>query len=1579
MTTQSPLFDPSEPDTPVGMTTDVVHDSAGFVPAQGTGLQGAVFVPGAPIDSIGSLEELIAIGDEPDLTFTARQIAYGGKSSSTTVEEFLRDDADTIVGDGSLYEMGPSGLTLTGYVYIPPGVHEISVISDDGFSLEIGGVDFSAFEGIRTADETSRVAEFEGGLYSFDLTYFDAYGSMALLVEIDGLPVDQSAFYQDVDDFLSPPDDVALIPADEYHPSYFLGEETLATAIDGTGTAARDVIEGNGADDAILGLGGDDELRGGYGDDSIEGGDGDDVMDGGRGSDFLSGGAGNDLLVSYSDGGEQRIGQLAIDEPTREDPDGEVNEALQKLYGYEGQPLISDDFLLGGDGEDTFLFIPQINAKLDIIQQHVKPDGSINWAGVAGENNELHDHWVDILGIDVIGDFDAHDDTIAVIGHTANIYVDYADVMGDEALESIITVVSQQHGGGGAHTKDLLGQIIVHGDLVDAQDIQTDNMVTYGIVDDYWNVAEAIFPQGEVKSTQIDGETVHGYDTRSSASEDGAEASATTEGAGTNNLGPITGNPADYFDNPYFDETMLVSPTDAGDEIELTRDPFEQLGTVAGENQDIGGTNGDDELAPELVAPTGLPGALGYWSFANGAEGAFADLRDDAGTVKTYTLHENQALLNTGSTTTGPDGSPDAAILFNGEDTFAFLAHNEAFEVSQGTITMDVLPDAIEDFGIFVSKDHIGTQDGGHFRLGHTETGGIFMRFAPGDGGGNKEWVSTGGLLTEGEWSHIAVSFGAEGVTVYVDGTAIGAESWTATAGDVASPNVYTEAFLLQNENPWVFGADQHKTDLNDTAQEFGVDNEDLRNPFEGAIANFGVWGGMDAGDILTAAEINTLIAEGPGTALTNPSGPQPMAAGDDTINGGAGNDTIEGFAGDDSLSGGDDDDLILGGYGDDYLDGGDGNDTLDGERGSDLLMGGDGNDVLLSRSDAGEQRIGQLVLDDPSRAYPDPSVDDTYLKLIDWIDQPLVSDDILFGGAGEDHFLFETLINGKKDILIDNLQEDGRTINWHGVAGENARLHDHWVDAFGIDIIGDYVAGEDQISVIGHTTQVEVSYGTVDTDGDGIDDDAVSIIRAYSQQGNGGAHDEDTIGFIVVHGDRVYEDDITIDPGAHYGIVDTIDEMQEAVAPTGETKWSGQGEEAIFGYDTRDIDGDPIGSDPEAYSSNPWLEDVTFASGLPDDLTPPGIVLTHPGGEFYGPDPEVIAHDPGEEQQSGTVSFSFQAWLPGNGQEQVLLAKDHGGFEDGGHLSVILRGDGRLKVRFQSETEDHYLIYEERIQADEDYHVAFTFSPEELVLFVDGEAVDSAPGFEGGMTGNTNDTVIGASNMYQWDDDDPLKHHFWGEVSNIAVLDRPIEEIEAVFLAGSDGDLNALTALYDSEMEGLPELADLGPADETAPDDIPVADDPVAEEEPPEEESQSDPTGEAPDQEPEEQPEDPSEEEPPAEQEDAPTDAPAPDQPVDEAPDEEPVEDTEAGSEPAAGPMQVVAQLLAQIFEAVASLFGARQDAQPDDEGVEADPSPPAQSVGLSLLDLLPTTELLSEEPSGPEEIDVEEEPTFL
>lgn len=1392
-------FDAAAVDTPAGLAPTVTMAAITGIPSTGTGLAGAAFAPGS---SIWNLQKAIeAAQGTPDATFVTTEFGYRSRQSDTTVSEFLDHDAGSVQGNGDV-EMGPSALSFTGYIYIPPGVHEIAVTSDDGFDLNIGGVNFSEFASGRSTDTTSRVADFEGGLYKLDLIYFDSGGRMALSLEMDGLPIDGSAFYQSPEDFTNHDPSVPLVPVDEYHPSFFLGEESLDTAITDTATEARDSITGLGANDTIDGLGGDDELHGGYGDDILRGGDGDDVLDGGRGSDLLDGGDGDDLLIARSDAGVQRIGQLAIDMPTRGDPDGEVDAELQKLSVYADQPIKGDDILIGGAGRDTFLIAPQINAKLDIIEKHVKADGTINWAGVAGENNELHDHWVDSFGIDVIADYNAEEDHIAVIGHTANVYVEHRDVMGDEALESIITVISNQHGGGGAHDMDLIGQVIVHGDLVNKEDIETDANVTYGIVDSIDEVAEALHPKGEEKITVIDGVEYKGYDTRTPS--EGA-TKATNNGMGTENTGAVTGDPAAAFDNDYFNEDLLETPINE-ETYELTRDPFDQLGTTNVAGAAITGTNGADNLSqPDAAEPAGLPGALGFWSFGNGVDGAYDDLRG-GGTVKAYTLYENQALLRTDGAVDGPDGTPGSALYFNGEDSFAFLDHDPSMNVTQGTIAMWVRPDDLGEKSMFVTKDHSGAVDGGHFRLGHTSDGGLFLRMAEGDGGSNQAW-QTGALLTEGQWSHVAVSFTETGVTVYLDGQPVPNGAWTKVEGDVATPGNYTEAYLLMNEEPWVFGADTYKAKLNDTAQEFATDAQNLRHEFEGAISDFGVWGGFTPEDALSQAEINDLMQNGPGASLTNPSGAQPMLAGNDVISGLAGNDVIDGEAGDDVLFGGTGNDSMQGGYGDDHLQGDEGNDTLDGGRGSDLLEGGDGDDVLLSRSDAGEQRAGQLVLDDPSR--PDGnSIDPTYLKLVDWVDQELIADDVLVGGAGADHFKFETLINGKKDIIAEHVNDD-RTIDWMGVAGENTYIHDHWVDGIGIDVIADFNKAEgDKISIKGHTTQIKVDHRTIDTDGDGIDDDQVSVITLYSQQGNGGgAHDEDYLGYVIVHGDKVEKDDIETDAKVAYGIVESIDDIQEAVAPTGETAWQQLPDGTMhLGYDTRDVDGDPIGDSPWLFSQNDWLNtgQVDLASAVPAGLAAPNVLLSNAGGSLGGDNaPIEIPHTDAQAATEGTWAFSFTANNPGNGQNQALFSKDHSGYGDGGHLTAYITDKGVLKVRFQSENESKYLVdWKVKVEAGQEHQFAFTFDEDEIGLYLDGNLIDADTGFAGGMSGNTEDLVLGASTRTRMGDNDNLDWHFDGQISNLMLLDRPLEEIELLFLAESGGDLNALSGLYASSPE---------------------------------------------------------------------------------------------------------------------------------------------------------------------------------
>lgn len=1423
MTTTPPVS------TPARMKPSLKLDQIAGIPAEGTGLRGLGYAPGTSIWSVTTLEDLIRTRT-PDLRFTAGDLHFPGGAWNATVAEFLGPDAASLQGDGSV-TMGPTGLVLRGFVYIPAGIHAVTVRSDDGFALRLGGADFARFEGQRGTDATTRVAEFEGGLYAIELLYFDNYGSQHLSLEIDGMPVHRSALWASVADFQANPLGAPLAPVADYHPSTFLGAHLLDRGTSITGTSRNDAIDAMGGRDTVNGGAGDDVIRGGYGDDRIMGGAGNDHLDGGRGSDLLIGGDGDDVLVSRSDAGEQRIGQLALGIAGRGDPGGEVNPARQKLRGWEQHELVGDDILVGGRGRDTFLFLPQINAKLDIIRKHVRSDGTINWAGVAGENGALHDHWVDSFGIDIIADYDAAEDSIAVIGHTAKVSVTYRDTDGDGDQESIITVYSDQGAGGGAHHMDLIGQIIVHGDRVEAGAIRTDPMVMWGIVDRWEDVAEAVGPAGRHKMATVGGQTVHGYDTRGPG---GAQ-------------GPVTGSPEKHVSNPWLGQVRFADPV-AGPGYEPTRGPFRPVEIEHGEGRTIDGTEGNDTIRADALAhghgggghgghdggedghdAVEMPAPLAFWRFSDPAGGTFRDARG-GDPARAFTLVENQAILRPGDLVDGPRGRPATALSFNGIDEFAAIAHDARFEVSQGTIALWVRPDDLTRTQVILSKDEAGTDAGGHFRLAVTPKGGLHLRFSNGDGRGDNAWKTPGGFLRQGEWSHIAVSFADHGLKVYIDGEEVSDFYFVPVEGHHETPGHQHLGFLFNNAEPWILGADSAHIDNLSTAASFAAGHDDLHSAFKGAIAELGFWGGFSHDDVLHGPEIGELVARGPGHALGLPPKHVHILDADDRIYGRNGNDTLDGGGGEDRLFGGNGNDSLAGGYGDDALFGGAGNDSLDGGRGSDLLMGGDGNDVLIARADAGEDRAGQLVLGAPSRPFPDASIDPRYLKLADWIDQPLVADDVLVGGAGRDLFYFQTLINAKHQIIMRHVDPHTRKIDWGmgGVAGENNRIHDHWVDSIGIDIIADYNAAEDTIAIIGHTTNIEVKYVFRDTNGDGLDDSAVSVITLYSQQGaGGGAHDEDILGYVVVHGDLVRKEDVLVNAGAHYGAVQTVDELNEAVAPSGRVKRSvGPDGKVIFGYDSRDRAGDPIGSDPGKYSSNPYLGSnlFEFAGPVPAGLAKPNILLERAARSFDGIDDSVeMAHRNSLAREAGTYSFTFRADMVG-GKPQALISKDHDGYRTGGHLTIWIDEWGYLHAKMQGTDVSRELVSwnsANKIVAGRDHHVAFSFDQNELRLYLDGRLIDVDAGIAGGMTGNFEDLVIGASTMWRYGANDNLTWFFDGTIGNVAVYDRAIVDFEAALLAQSGGNPRVLPARYDAGGgSGAAGGASGGRIDGTAADD---------------------------------------------------------------------------------------------------------------------------------------------------------------
>lgn len=143
---------------------------------------------------------------------------------------------------------------------------------------------------------------------------------------------------------------------------------------------------------------------------------------------------------------------------------------------------------------------------------------------------------------------------------------------------------------------------------------------------------------------------------------------------------------------------------------------------------------------------------------------------------------------------------------------------------------------------------------------------------------------------------------------------------------------------------------------------------------------------------------------------------------GNDWLDGGAGHDRLYGDTGNDRLRGFDGNDRLYGGTGNDTLYGDKGNDLLYGDTGNDKLLGGVGNDKLyggmgrntLSGGDGNDYLYGGAQVDilygdnGNDRIYGDAGNDVLYGGL---------GNDTLSGGYGRDTFVFNTRLNGSKNV----------------------------------------------------------------------------------------------------------------------------------------------------------------------------------------------------------------------------------------------------------------------------------------------------------------------------------------------------------------------------------------------------------------------------------------------------------------------------------------------------------------------------------------------------------------------------------
>jgi hypothetical protein len=144
--------------------------------------------------------------------------------------------------------------------------------------------------------------------------------------------------------------------------------------------------------------------------------------------------------------------------------DGNDVEKLDFTQQYASPNGIGDDVFSGTVGVNTFDVNLLLNAKPEIYQQHIDGEGKIDWEGVAGNNNNYHDHWLDSMGQDTIVNFSGtggEGDKINISGHTVEI------VLLEESDNQVkLGVYSDQEADGtrgtGAHDFDVLGTLTIN-------------------------------------------------------------------------------------------------------------------------------------------------------------------------------------------------------------------------------------------------------------------------------------------------------------------------------------------------------------------------------------------------------------------------------------------------------------------------------------------------------------------------------------------------------------------------------------------------------------------------------------------------------------------------------------------------------------------------------------------------------------------------------------------------------------------------------------------------------------------------------------------------------------------------------------------------------------------------------------------------------------------------------------------------------------------------------------------------------------------------------------------------------------
>ncbi|MEM1027654.1 MAG: LamG-like jellyroll fold domain-containing protein [Planctomycetota bacterium] len=173
--------------------------------------------------------------------------------------------------------------------------------------------------------------------------------------------------------------------------------------------------------------------------------------------------------------------------------------------------------------------------------------------------------------------------------------------------------------------------------------------------------------------------------------------------------------------------------------------------------------------------------------------------------------------------------------------------------------------------------------------------------------------------------------------------------------------------------------------------------------------------------------------------------------------------------------------------------------------------------------------------------------------------------------------------------------------------------------------------------------------------------------------------------------------------------------------------------------------------------------------------------------------------------------AISLWVYLDDLSGRQELFSKDSSGYDTGGHITIHANGDD-VELRFQSTGNSYSLDSGSLLSVSTWHHVAFTFGPAGMRLYVDGSLVDSDSytgglGTSSGGVGNYEPIALGANT---WSSGNltvsPLNYYLHGRLDDVRIYDQQLSaaQVSAVFIdseaatSEEGGATPSLVALYE-------------------------------------------------------------------------------------------------------------------------------------------------------------------------------------